>query len=91
MVWTHTEERYIGRRMMKFELPGRRPTGRPKRGFMDIVKEDMKLAEEDAEDGVRWRRMACCGIFEHYVLHSILAFCCIFMFPSNCLYAQTWM
>lgn len=42
---------YIGRRM-----PGRRPRGRPKRRFMDGVKEDMRevgVREEDAED--RWR------------------------------------
>ncbi|TWW79412.1 hypothetical protein D4764_10G0004420 [Takifugu flavidus] len=34
-------------------MPGRRPRGRPKRRFMDGVKEDMKVVgvrEEDAED-----------------------------------------
>ena len=31
---------YIGRRMMRFELPGRRIKGRRKRRFMDVVKED---------------------------------------------------
>ncbi|KAF7667879.1 hypothetical protein LDENG_00044320 [Lucifuga dentata] len=54
----------IGRRMLKLELPGRRPRGRPKRRFMDVVKEDMKLAgvrEEEAEDRVRWRQMIRCG------------------------------
>ena len=33
----------IGRRMLSLELPGRRPRGRPKRRFMDVVKEDMKV------------------------------------------------
>ena len=50
--------------MMRLELPGWRPRGRPKRRFMDVVKEDMKIAgerEEDAEDGVRWRGMIHCG------------------------------
>ena len=44
---------YIDRRMMKLEAPGRRSRGRPKRRFMDAVKEDMSLVgvrEEDAED-----------------------------------------
>ena len=38
---------------MRLELPGRRPRGRPKRRFVDIMKQDMKLVgvrEEDAED-----------------------------------------
>ena len=41
--------------MMRMELPGRRPL-RPKRRFMDVMTEDMKLVgerEEDAEDRVR--------------------------------------
>ena len=45
---------------MRLELPGRRP----KRRFMDVVKEGMKLAgvrEEDAEDRVRWGQMIRCG------------------------------
>ena len=33
---------YICRRMMRLDLPGRRPRGRPNRRFMDVVKEDMK-------------------------------------------------
>ena len=35
---------YIGRRMMRMVLPGKRKRGRPKRGFMDVVKEDMAEA-----------------------------------------------
>ena len=55
---------YISRRMLRLELPGRRSRGRPKRRFMDVVREDMKLVgvrEEDAEDRVRWRHMIHCG------------------------------
>ncbi|XP_051793650.1 uncharacterized protein LOC127530564 [Acanthochromis polyacanthus] len=37
------ESEYIGRRMLSFPLPGRRPRGKPKRKFMDVVKEDMKV------------------------------------------------
>ena len=66
MVWTCTEEdsEYVGRMMMGFKLPDRRPKGRPKRRFMDVVKEDMKLVgvrDEDEEDRVRWRQMIHCG------------------------------
>ena len=32
---------YIGRRMLRMELPGKRKRGRPKRRFMDVVKEDI--------------------------------------------------
>ena len=58
------DSEYIGRRMLSFELPGRRPRGRPKRRFMDVVKVDMKVVgvrEEDAEDRVRWRSLIRCG------------------------------
>ncbi|KAF7646842.1 hypothetical protein LDENG_00181660 [Lucifuga dentata] len=50
--------------MLRLELPGRKRRGRPKRRFMDVVKEDMKLVgvrEEEAEDRVRWRQMIRCG------------------------------
>ena len=45
---------------MRLELPGRRRTGRPKRRFMDVVKEEVKLVgvrEECAGDRVRKRKM----------------------------------
>ena len=55
---------YIGRKMMRLKLPGRRPRGRPKRTCMDVVKEDLKLVgvrEEDPKDRARWRQMIHCG------------------------------
>ncbi|XP_060743999.1 uncharacterized protein LOC132857897 [Tachysurus vachellii] len=58
------ESEYIGRRMLDMELPGRRQRGRPKRRYMDVINEDMKLvgaSVEDAEDRDRWREMICCG------------------------------
>ena len=36
--------------MMRFELGGRRPRGRLKRRFMDVVNEDMKLVGVREED-----------------------------------------
>ena len=58
------DEGYVGRRMLDMDLPGRRRRGRPKRRFMDAVKEDMQVVgvtEEDAEDRARWRRVIRCG------------------------------
>ena len=45
------------------ELPGKR-RGRPKRRFLDVVKEDMKevgVKEMDIEDRKMWRMMIRCG------------------------------
>ena len=59
-----SDSEYIGRRMLSFELPGRRPRGRPKRRFMDVMREDMKVVsarEEDAKDSARWRQLIRCG------------------------------
>ena len=46
------------------ELPGKRKRGRPKRRFMDVVKEDMaevEVTEEDTVDRRNWRKKICCG------------------------------
>ena len=36
--------------MLRMELPGKRKRGRPKRRFMDVVKEDMAEVEVTEED-----------------------------------------
>ena len=54
----------IGRRMLRMELPGERKRGRPKRRFMDVVKEDtadVEVTEEDTEDRNNWRWKIRCG------------------------------
>ena len=46
------------------ELPGKRKRGRPKRRFIDVVKEDMaevEVTEEDTFDRNNWRRKIRCG------------------------------
>ena len=48
------DDGYIGRRMLRMELPEKRKRGRPKRRFMDVVKEDM--AEVEVTDGGGYRR-----------------------------------
>ena len=58
------DDGYIGRRMLRMELPGKRKQGRPKRRFMDVVKEDMaevEVKEEDADDRSNWRLKIRCG------------------------------
>ena len=58
------DDGYIGRRMLRMELPGKRKWGRPKRRFMDVVKEDMaevQVTEEDTEDRSNWRWKIRCG------------------------------
>ena len=52
------DDGYIGRRILRMELPGKRKWGRPKRRFNHVVKEDIAEAEgteEDAEDRTKWR------------------------------------
>jgi len=50
--------------MLEIELPGKRKVGRPKRRFMDAVKEGMKdvgVNEGDVHDRRNWRRKFHCG------------------------------
>ena len=67
MVYGHLRRKddgYIGRRMLRMELPGKRKRGRPKRRFMDVVKQDMaevEVTEEDTVDRRNWRKKIRCG------------------------------
>ena len=50
--------------MLRMELPGKRKRGRPKRRFMDVVKEDMaevEVTEDDTVDRRNWRKKIRCG------------------------------
>ena len=58
------DQEYVGRKIMEMELPGKRKTGKPKRRFLDVVKEDMEEVgekETDIEDRKMWRMMIRCG------------------------------
>ena len=58
------DQEYVGREMMEMELPGTRKRGRPKRRFLDGVKESMGevgAKEMDVEDRTVWRMMIRCG------------------------------
>ena len=58
------DQEYVGRKMMKMELPGKRKRGIPKRRFLDVVNEDMEEVgskETDVENRTVWRTMIRCG------------------------------
>ena len=58
------DQEYVGRKMMEMELLGKRRRGRPKKRFLDVVKEDMGevgAKEMDVEDRKMWRMMICYG------------------------------
>ena len=53
------EETHVVRRVFDMEVPGRRGRGRPKRRWMDGIKEDLRvkgLSKDDAYDRTRWRK-----------------------------------
>ena len=55
------EDEYIGKRVMGMEVPGKRRRGRPKRRWLDSIRNDLserELSREDAQDQPRWRRLA---------------------------------
>ena len=58
------DQKYVGRKNMEMELPGKRKRGRPKRRFLDVVKEDMGKVgakETDIKTRMVWRKMIRCG------------------------------
>ena len=56
------EEHYVGRRATEVKVQGRRKRGRPKRRWLDKVKDDFKekgLSAEEVYDRVIWRHALC--------------------------------
>ena len=55
------EEHCVGRRAMEIKVQGRRKRGRPKRRWLDNVKDDIKekgLSADEVYDSATWRRMS---------------------------------
>lgn len=51
------ESGYVGQKMLKMELPGKRKSGRPQKRFMDVVKKDMlEVGVTEYWVWVRWSR-----------------------------------
>ena len=58
------EEDYVGKRMMEMAVSSRRKRGRPRRRWMDLLREDMERVgarEGDEVDRVKWRILSRCG------------------------------
>ena len=58
------EEDCVGKRMMEMAVPGIRKRGRPKRRWMDLVREDMERVgarKGDEIDRVKWRLLSRCS------------------------------
>ena len=54
------EDEYVGKRVMGMEVTGKRMRGRPKRRWLDSIRNDLLergLSEEDAQDRSRWRHL----------------------------------
>ena len=53
------EDEYVGKRVVVMEVPGERRRGRPKRRWLDNIKNDLserELSGEEAQDRAKWRR-----------------------------------
>ena len=58
------EEDYVGKRRMEMTVPGRRKRGKPRKKWLDLVREDMErvgVREGDKVDRVKWRLLSRCG------------------------------
>ena len=58
------DQEYVGRKMIEMELPGKRKRWKPKRRFLDVVKEDMRevgAKATDVKDRTIWRKVIRCG------------------------------
>ena len=54
------EDEYLGKRVMPMEVPRNRRRGRPKRRWMDSIRNNLSkrgLSREDAQDRAKWRRL----------------------------------
>ena len=57
------DQEHVGKKIMEMDLPGKRKRRRPKRRFLDVVKEDMGkvgVKETGVENRTVWRKMICC-------------------------------
>ena len=58
------DQEYVGRRVVEMELPGKTERGRPRRRFLDVLKEYMGkvgVREKDIKNRTVWKKMIHCG------------------------------
>ena len=58
------DQEYVEKRVMEMELPGKRKRGKPKRKFLDVVREDMGAvgaSEKDIGNKTLWWSVIRCG------------------------------
>ena len=51
------EDEYVGNRVMVMEVPGKRSRGRPKRLWLDNIRNDLLLLGKEAQDRAKWRHL----------------------------------
>ena len=54
------EDECVRKRVMAMEVPGKRRRGRPKRRWLDIIRNDLserELSGQDTQDRAKWRRL----------------------------------
>ena len=54
------EDEYVGKRVMAMEVPGKRRRGRPKRRWLDSIRNELserELSSEDTQYSAKWRRL----------------------------------
>jgi hypothetical protein len=57
------EENHVTRRMMNIYVEGWSGRGRPKKRWIDCVRQDMRemaVSDEMASDRGKWRKRTCC-------------------------------
>ena len=50
------EDEYVGKRVMLMEVPGKRRRGRPKRRWLDSIRNDLSERELSREDVQGWQK-----------------------------------
>ena len=53
------DDGYVGRRMLRMELAGKRKRGELNRRFMDVLRDDTAVVEVTEKDAEDWTKFRC--------------------------------